>query len=79
MAKKNTLEELNQLVAKLAEDYKQAERDLADAFISDGDSPESQETVRKTLATKKSKLWRDYQKYKKQQLAARTQTNDTRN
>lgn len=73
MAKKKTLEELNQLVADLAEQYKQAERDLADAFISDGNSPEEQDALRKELAVKKAKLWKDYQKYKKQQFAARTQ------
>ena len=73
MAKKKTLEELNQLVATLAEQYKQAERDLADAFISNGNNPEEQDSLRKELATKKAKLWREYQKYKKQQLAARTQ------
>lgn len=71
MGKKRTLEELNQLVAQLAAEYKQAENDLADAFISDGESPEMQEQIRKALAVKKAKLWRDYSKFKKQQLAAR--------
>lgn len=73
MAKKKTLEELNQLVAKLAEQYKQTEKDLADAFIATGDSPEGQEQIRRDLAVKKNKLWREYSKAKKQQMQMRSQ------
>lgn len=78
MAKKKTLEELNALVASLAEQYKQSEKDLADAFIATGDGTEAQEEVRKALATTKNRLWREYSKAKRQQVNARQEPNQQR-
>lgn len=72
MAKKKTLEELDQQVADLAQQYKAANQELDNALLVMGDDEDSRNRVKAATAAKQ-KLWVAYSKAKKQQLKAREQ------
>ncbi len=75
MAKKLTLEELNERVARLAADYKDANEALEAAIRLMGDDQESRDRVKAATAAKQ-KIYAAYTAAKKKQLAMRNKSNE---